>query len=172
MDFHQSATELFAQRILERVCNTFDGKVINSDECNIDLMLKSIPDNINDNILQDSIPKSPKQIVNKVSVSDDADPIFKDNIKTKKVKKDKTPKKSQEDQPSPEEPKPKKKRPENAYFRFKRDPANAQAIADYIAENGITDKRKAQKGVWDSLSQEEKDTWKMKAIEEFNAQSD
>ena len=47
-----------------------------------------------------------------------------------------------------------------------------QAIADYITEHDITDKRKAQKGVWDALSQEEKDAWKMKAIEEFNAQSD
>ena len=142
-----------------------------ADECNIDIMLKSIPDNINDNILKNHAG-SPSKLMIKYMVQDDADPIFKDNIKTKKVKKDKTPKKSPEDQPSPEEPKPKKKRPENAYFRFKRDPANAQAIADYISENDITDKRKAQKGVWDSLSQEEKDTWKMKAIEEFNAQSD
>ena len=168
MDFHQSATELFAQRILEHVCNSFDGKTINTDQCNIELMLKSIPENINDNILQESIPKSPNQVVNKIPVSDDPDPLFKDNIKTKKGK---TPKKSPEGEPEPEAPK-KKKRPENAYFRFKRDPSNAQAITDYIAENDITDKRKAQKGVWDTLSQEEKDVWKMKAIEEFNALSD
>ena len=171
MDFHQSATELFAQRILEHVCNSFNGKTINTDQCNLDLMLKSIPENINDNILQDSIPKSPKQVVNKVPVSEESDPLFKDNIKTKKVKKDKASKKSPGDEPISEAPK-KKKRPENAYFRFKRDPVNAQAIADYFSENDITDKRKAQKGVWDSLSQEEKDVWKMKAIEEFNAQSD
>jgi len=172
MDFHQSATELFAQRILEHVCNSFDGKTINTDQCNIELMLKSIPENINDNILQDSIPKSPKQVVNKVPISEDPDPLFKDNIKTKKVKKGETVNKSPEGEPEPVEPKPKKKRPENAYFRFKRDPSNAQAITDYIAENDITDKRKAQKGVWDTLSQEEKDVWKMKAIEEFNALSD
>ena len=97
---------------------------------------------------------------------------FENNLRIIHEKKPKKAKKEKKSKSDTDEDKPKKKRPENAYFYFKRQPEIQEKINDYAEENSVTDKRKAAKGVWDELSQDEKDEWKQKAIDEFNKNND
>ena len=53
MDFHQTSAERFAEKIYNYISEKFDGMVINSDECNVDLMVKNIPFNINEDDIVD-----------------------------------------------------------------------------------------------------------------------
>jgi len=169
MDFHQSSTEIFAERIVDFICITFSGKEINSDECTKEMIIKAMPYNIDDNILEETCVKSPDIIPKKVEVPKKKspeidDPIFKDNIKTKKPPKNKSP----EQDNVPDKP-PRKKRPLNAFFYFKVQPENKVKFKLYAEENDVQDKRKVQKSVWDTLSQEEKDEYKVRSIAEFEA---
>jgi hypothetical protein len=169
MDFHQSSTEIFAERIVEFICEAFSGKEINSDECTKEMIIKAMPYNIDDNILEETCVNSPdikpkKEVVPQQNSPEIDDPIFKDNIKTKKPPK----KKSPEQDNVPDKP-PKKPRPLNAFFYFKAQPENKEKFRLYAEENDIQDKRKVQKCVWDSLSQEEKGDYKSRSITEFEA---
>lgn len=173
MEFHQSAAERFAESIFKFVIREFDGKSIGSDECNLEAFMKKLPKDIDDDIcLEDHIPAENQ----KVEVSNESsDEVFQDTINSPSPKKEKKPKKAKKEKKSKsdtDEDKPKKKRPENAYFYFKRQPEIQEKINDYAEENSVTDKRKAAKGVWDELSQDEKDEWKQKAIDEFNKNND
>ena len=53
MDFHQTSAERFAEKIYNYIVENFDGKVINSDDCNVELMIKNIPFDINDDDIND-----------------------------------------------------------------------------------------------------------------------
>ena len=56
MEFHQSCAERFSERLFNHLSKHFDGKVMNSDEFNIDLMIKSVPFNMNDDDIIDLSP--------------------------------------------------------------------------------------------------------------------
>ena len=166
MEFHQSAAERFAESIFNFVIREFDGKSIGSDECNLEAFMKKLPKDIDDDIcLEDHIPTTDLKVE---APNEDGDEVFQDTINSPSPKKPKKAKKEKKAKSDTGEDKPKKKRPENAYFYFKRQPEIQEKINDYAEENDVNDKRKAAKGVWDKLSQEEKEEWKQKAINEFN----
>ena len=50
MDFHQSASERFAEKLFEFVIKEFDGKIINSDDCNLELLMKKLPRDLDEDI--------------------------------------------------------------------------------------------------------------------------
>ena len=57
MDFHQSASERFAEQVFKYIIREFDGKTINSDDCNLDLMIKNLPSGFDDFDLEECLPQ-------------------------------------------------------------------------------------------------------------------
>ena len=48
MDFHQTASERFAEQVFKYIIKEFNGKTINTDDCNLDLMIKNLPEDFDD----------------------------------------------------------------------------------------------------------------------------
>jgi len=188
MDFHQSASERFAEQVFKYIVKEFDGKTINSNDCNLELMLQNLPQDFDDFDLEECLDSSPIATVvepdnNIESVNDDnesvkndnnneSEPeIFQDNIdaspkkvkKDKKNKKDKKKKKSDNDESTDTEIKPKRK--PNAFINYRTAPENKDAIIEKSEEiDEETGKKlgkvKAAGILWKSLSEEEQSKWK------------
>jgi len=78
MDFHQSASERFAEKLFEFVIKEFDGKIINSDDCNLELLMKKLPRDLDEDIeLIDHIQNN--NIVENDDVENEPE-VFQDNI--------------------------------------------------------------------------------------------
>ena len=56
MEFHQSSAERFAERLFNHLSKHFDGKIMNSEEFTIDLMIKSTPYEIDEDDIIDISP--------------------------------------------------------------------------------------------------------------------
>jgi len=160
MDFHQSASERFAELVFKYIINQFDGKTINTEECNLDLMIKNLPEGFDDFDLEECL--SPPQEENNVENTNEGEPeVFQDNIDS--PKKDKKKKKKEKNKSEPDPNKPKRK--PNAFIIFRTDPENQDAI---IEKSNETDeetgkkygKVKAAGILWNALSEEEKSKWK------------
>ena len=143
MDFHQTSAERFAEKIYNYIVEKFDGKVINSDECNVELMIKYIPFDINeDDIIDtddieisnnnnnDSEEDTPVEEENDTVTDNNVDELFTDNIiddpssdKKEKGKK----KKKKKDKPA-EDNSVKKPRKPNKCIYFRTHPDNQQLI--------------------------------------------
>ena len=178
MDFHQSASERFAEQVFKYIVNEFDGKTINSVDCNLELMVQNLPQDFDDFDLEECLDNQPITVVepnnNIESVNDDneneSEPeIFQDNIdsspkKVKKNKKDKKKKKSENNESTDTENKPKRK--PNAFINFRKDPDNLDAIIEKSEEideetgKKLGNKVKAASILWKSLSAEEQSKWK------------
>ena len=167
MQFHQSAAERFAESIFGFISKEFDGKTVNSDEFNLELFMKKLPKDIDDEIdLADHLTVSPTpDSDNQVNDSE----IFQDNIPTPKKDKKKKKKEKKEKKSTPHsDDQPKNKKPLNAYFFFKQQPETIKKMEEYSEEHpDITDKRKIAKALWDEISEEDREEWKQKSIAEF-----
>jgi hypothetical protein len=179
MDFHQSASERFAEQVFKYIVKEFDGKTINSNDCNLKLMIRNLPQDFDDFDLEECLDNSPITTVvepnnNIESVNDvnESEPeIFQDNIdsspkkvkKDKKNKKDKKKKKSENNESTDTENKPKRK--PNAFINFRTSSENLDAIIEKSEEiNEETGKKlgkvKAAGILWKNLSEEEQSKWK------------
>jgi hypothetical protein len=177
MDFHQSASERFAEQVFKYIIKEFDGKTINSDDCNIDLMIKNLPEGFDDFDLEECLPQvvegENNGVINttehtEVSDSEPAPEVFQDNIespKKKKNKKDKKKDKKNKKNKESEDNSDKPKRKPNAFIVFRTDPANLDAIIEKANEiNEETGKKygkvKAASILWKAMTEEEQTKWK------------
>ena len=167
MDFHQSASERFAEQIFKYIIKEFDGKTINSDDCNIEIMMKNLPENFDDFDLEDCL-QEPAQLLNidiksGGTMNSDAE-IFTDNIPSPKPKKEKKPKKQKETS-SDSENNDKPERKKNPWIEFRKDPENHDSIIEKSNEiNEETGKKNGKvmgaKLIWKSLTDDEQSKWK------------
>lgn len=163
MDFHQSASERFAEKLFEFVIKEFDGKIINSDDCNLELLMKKLPRDLDEDIeLIDHIQNN--NIVENDDVENEPE-VFQDNIDSPKNNKKEKKKKNKKSSENDNEDKPKKK--PNAYIIFKKHPDNQDAINKKAEDidpdtNKKLGKVKAAGQLWRELSQAEQDEWKNK----------
>jgi len=166
MDFHQSASERFAEQIFKYIIKEFDGKTINSDDCNIEIMMKNLPENFDDFDLEDCLEEPPQllniDIKSGGTMNSDAE-IFTDNISSPKPKKEKKPKKQKGAETVNTGEKPKRK--PNPYTNYRSHPDNQDAIIEKSneinEETGQPFKKvKAAASLWAQLSKEEKSKWK------------
>ena len=170
MEFHQSCAERFSERLFNHLSKHFDGKVMNSDEFNIDLMIKSVPFNMNDDDIIDLSPinnnnnddvdtpvindnqdtpvindNQDTPVINDnqdTPVINDEEELFTDNIIDEPVdnKKDKKNKKKKVKKEKVVDPNKPKRKP-NAYIMWKTHPDNAESINTKSKEiNDETDK--------------------------------
>ena len=58
MDFHQSASERFAEQVFKYIVKEFNGKTINSDDCNLELMIQNLPQDFDDFDLEEELEKT------------------------------------------------------------------------------------------------------------------
>ena len=166
MDFHQSASERFAEQVFKYIVKEFDGKTINSDDCNLELMLQNLPQDFDDFDLEECLDNSPIATIvesdnNIESVNDDneSEPeIFQDNIDSspKKVKKDK---KNKKDKKKKSDKKP------NGWQNYRTASENKDAIIEKSEEideetGEKLGKVKASGILWRNLSAEEQSKWK------------
>jgi len=175
MDFHQSASERFAEQVFKYIIREFDGKTINSEECNIDLMIKNLPEGFDDFDLEECLPQVVEENNEEnssentnININEDEPEVFQDNIespkknkKKKDKKKDKKNKKNKESEDNSDKP----KRKPNAFIVFRTDPANLDAIIEKSNEiNEETGKKngkvKAAGILWKALTEEEQSKWK------------
>jgi len=70
MDFHQSASERFAEQVFKYIINKFDGKTINTDDCNLELMIKNLPDGFDDFDLEECLPQVTEENNNEENLSE------------------------------------------------------------------------------------------------------
>lgn len=177
MDFHQSASERFAEQVFKYIINHFDGKTINTEECNLDLMMKNLPEGFDDFDLEEclsqveennnNINEEDNNIENNIDNNAEEPEVFQDNIdspKKNKKKKKKDKKKDKKNKDS-EDNSDKPKRKPNAFIVFRTDPANLDAIIEKANEiNEETGKKygkvKGASILWGALSQEEQAKWK------------
>lgn len=168
MDFHQSASERFAEQIFKYIIKEFNGKTINSDDCNTEIMMKNLPENFDDFDLEDCL-EEPPQLLNIDIKSGDGTmnsnaEIFKDNIASPKPNKEKKPKKQKEAH-STSENNDKPERKKNPWIEFRKDPANQESITQKSNEiNEETGKKNGKvlgaKLIWKSLTADEQSKWK------------
>lgn len=173
MEFHQSASERFAEQLFNYVLKEFNGKTINSEDCNLETLMSKLPKNFDDDInIEDFIPdkKTPADIQESTENTENAkEPeVFQDNIdspKSEKKKKKKKEKKKKEVKSDDNVDKPKRK--PNPFLKFKTSEDNQEAInqkAEEIDED--TGKKygkvKAAGFLWRELTQEQQDEWKDK----------
>ena len=164
MDFHQSASERFAEQVFKYILNKFDGKTINTEECNLDLMIKNLPEGFDDFDLEECLPTPPQEeIHNEENTTENEPEVFQDNIDT--PKKNKKKKKNKEKKTESDNSSDKPKRKPNAFIIFRTDPDNLDAIIDKANEiNEETGKKygkvKAAGILWNALSEEEQAKWK------------
>jgi len=168
MEFHQSASERFAEQLFNYVIKEFDGKTINSEDCNLETLMSKLPKNFDDDInIEDFIPnkKSPVDIKEPTENLEEPE-VFQDNIDSPKPdKKKKKEKKKKEVKSDDNVDKPKRK--PNPFLKFKTSEDNQEAInakAEEIDEE--TGKKigkvKAAGFLWRELTQEQQDEWKDK----------
>ena len=178
MDFHQSASERFAEQVFKYIIKEFDGKTINTDNCNLNLMIKNLPEDFDDFDLEECLPHT-EVIEDPVHINTDNNnnsennntnnepEVFQDNINSpkkknkNKKKKEKKNKKNEESDNNTDKP----KRKPNAFILFRTDPANLDAIIEKANEtNEETGKKygkvKAAGILWGALSEEEQSKWK------------
>ena len=181
MDFHQSPIERYAERIFEHLCKEFDGKKINSNECNLNLMKKSFPHDFDEmeygdpevsetqlEVFSDNIDEISESIHPETTTSQSSNNVKKiKKVKKPKEKKEKKEKKENKDKKEKKEKKPKKEGPLVGYFYYKDLTENKILIEKFAAENDFTDKRKAAGALWKSLTQEEKDFWTQKSKDSY-----
>ena len=184
MDFHQTSAERFAEKIYNYIAEKFDGKVINSDECNVELMIKYMPFDINDDDINDddtaaieisnnnnSEEDTPVEEENDtVTDNNNEDELFTDNIidtpslGKKGKKKNKKKGKSVEDNPVEDNPVKKKRKPNKCLY-FRTHPDNKQLIEEknqeINPETGQIYNNKVKSGcvLWNSLSTDEQAVW-------------
>ena len=152
MDFHQSAAERFAEAVFNYVSENFDGKVVNSDECNVELMLKNLPKDFDDDVDHDSNPDTSIGTVEATEpTSDNGDELFTDNIVS--------PKPNKKDAPD------KKNRKPNKCVYFRTHPDNQPAISEKAQDphpdkpGKTIGKVKAGCILWNNLSDSEREEW-------------
>ena len=169
MDFHQSASERFAEQVFKYIIKEFGGKTINTDDCNLDLMIKNLPEGFDDFDLAECLinhNEDQEDIENNGENNKDEPEVFQDNIKSpKKNKKKKDKKKKEKKNKESEDNSDKPKRKPNAFIVFRTDPANLDAIIEKSNEiNEETGKKlgkvKAAGILWKNLSEEEQSKWK------------
>ena len=179
MDFHQSASERFAEQVFKYIINQFDGKTINTEECNLDLMIKNLPEGFDDFDLEECLPQVEEiennELNNMTEQSEETNnnnnnnepEVFQDNIESPKKKKNKKKKDKKKDKKNNEssDNSDKPKRKPNAFIVFRTDPANLDAIIEKSNEiNEETGKKygkvKAAGILWSALSEEEQSKWK------------
>jgi outer membrane biosynthesis protein TonB len=174
MDFHQSASERFAEQVFKYLINKFDGKTINTEECNLDLMMKNLPEGFDDFDLEECLPQvednnnNINDEDNNIENNNAEEPeVFQDNIDSPKKKKNKKKKDKKKDKKNKEstDNSDKPKRKPNAFIVFRTDPANLDAIIEKANEiNEETGKKygkvKGASILWGALSQEEQAKWK------------
>ena len=181
MDFHQSASERFAEQVFKYIIKEFDGKTINTEECNLDLMIKNLPEGFDDFDLEECLPQVEEDNINinnninhednNIENNTEEPEVFQDNIESpkkdkKKKKKDKKKdkmKNKKNNESSDNSDKPKRK--PNAFIVFRTDPANLDAIIEKANEiNEETGKKygkvKGASILWGALSEEEQSKWK------------
>jgi len=174
MDFHQSASERFAEQVFMYIINQFDGKTINSDDCNLDLMMKNLPEGFDDFDLEECLPQveevenNEENPIENTNINEDEPEVFQDNIespKKKKNKKDKKKDKKNKKNKESEDNSDKPKRKPNAFIIFRTDPANLDSIIEKSNEiNEETGKKygkvKAAGILWKAMTEEEQSKWK------------
>ena len=184
MDFHQSASERFAEQVFKYIIKEFDGKTINTDDCNLDLMIKNLPEGFDDFDLEECLPQVEENnnnnyindednnninnVENNIENNTEEPEIFQDNIaspKKKKKKNKKKDKKNKKNKDDSEDNSDKPKRKPNAFIVFRTDPANLDAIIEKANEtNEETGKKygkvKAAGILWKALTEEEQSKWK------------
>ena len=175
MDFHQSASERFAEQVFKYIIKEFDGKTINTDDCNLDLMIKNLPEDFDDFDLEECLPQVAEEENNElthttehtdVSNSEPEPEVFQDNIESPKKKKNKKKKeKKNKNHEESDNNTDKPKRKPNAFILFRTDPANLDAIIEKANEiNEETGKKygkvKGASILWGALSEEEQSKWK------------
>ena len=171
MDFHQSASERFAEQVFKYIIKEFDGKTINSDDCNLDLMIKNLPEGFDDFDLEECLPQvvegenNEENSSENTNINEDEPEVFQDNIESAKKKKNKKDKKKDKKNKESEDNSDKPKRKPNAFIVFRTDPANLDAIIEKSNEiNEETGKKygkvKAASILWGALSEEEQSKWK------------
>jgi len=180
MDFHQSASERFAEQVFKYIIKEFDGKTINSDDCNLDLMIKNLPEGFDDFDLEECLPQveennnnineQDNNIENNIDNNAEEPEVLQDNIdsprkKKKKKKKDKKKDKKNKKNKESEDNSDKPKRKPNAFIVFRTDPANLDAIIEKANEiNEETGKKygkvKAASILWKAMTEEEQTKWK------------
>ena len=176
MDFHQSASERFAEQVFKYIVKEFNGKTINSNDCNLELMIQNLPQDFDDFDLEECLVNSPianvvesNNDIESINDNNESEPeIFQDNIdsspkKVKKDKKNKKDKKKKSDNDESTENKPKRK--PNAFINFRTSSKNLDAIIEKSEEiDEETGKKlgkvKAAGILWKSLSEEEQSKWK------------
>jgi len=170
MDFHQSASERFAEQVFMYIINKFDGKTINTEECNLDLMIKNLPEGFDDFDLEECLPQAEEVQTNieenpseNININENEPEVFQDNIES--PKKDKKNKKKKDKKKKTEDNSDKPKRKPNAFIVFRTDPANLDAIIEKSNEiNEETGKKygkvKGASILWGALSEEEQAKWK------------
>ena len=178
MDFHQSASERFAEQVFKYIVKEFNGKTINSNDCNLELMIQNLPQDFDDFDLEECLDNSPVttvvepdnniESINDNNINESEPEIFQDNIdsspkKVKKDKKNKKDKKKKSDNDESTENKPKRK--PNAFINFRTSSKNLDAIIEKSEEiDEETGKKlgkvKAAGILWKSLSEEEQSKWK------------
>ena len=184
MDFHQSASERFAEQVFKYIIKQFDGKTINSDDCNLDLMIKNLPEGFDDFDLEECLPQveennnininnnindEDNNIENNIDNNTEEPEVFQDNIETpkkdKKKNKKKKDKKKDKKNTDSEDNSDKPKRKPNPFIVFRTDPENQDAIIEKANEiNEETGKKygkvKGASILWGALSEEEQSKWK------------
>jgi len=172
MDFHQSASERFAEQVFKYIIKEFDGKTINTEECNLDLMINNLPEGFDDFDLEECLPQVTEENNNEENLSENTNinggepEVFQDNIDSPKKKKEKKKKENKKKDPEKSDDNPDKpKRKPNAFIVFRTDPANLDAIIEKANEtNEETGKKygkvKAAGILWKGLTEEEQAKWK------------
>ena len=163
MDFHQTAAERFAERVFKYISKEFDGKVVNSEECNIELMLKHLSKDVDDVDLAD-IPATEDEVDTPVDEEPFEDSIDSPKAKTKSAKKAKKEKKTK----SPDDPEKKKNKKPNPYLYFRMHPDN-QGDIETKAQEPHPDKPDKPMGkvksasvLWNGLSVSDKEEWSVR----------
>ena len=189
MDFHQTSAERFAEKIYNYISEKFDGMVINSDECNIDLMVKNIPFNINEDDIvdiddtddtddtadidgtkisnnnNDPEEDTPVEEGNDTVTDNNEDELFTDNIIDVPSSDKKGKGKKKKKDKSVEDNSVKKLRKPNKCVYFRTHPDNQQLIEEKAQEDNPDKpgkkigKVKSGCNLWNSLSTAEQEEW-------------
>ena len=191
MDFHQTSGERFAEKIYNSISEKVDGKIMNSPEFNVALMIKYLPFDINDeDIIDTNIEISnnnnesedtPVEDINN-NIDDNAsgdEELFSDNItdtpvldKKEKKKKKKKEKKEGNKELTVGEISVKKSRKPNKCIYFRTHPDNQQLIEENAQEDNPDKpgkkigKVKSGCALWNSLSTDEQEEWGVRCMED------
>jgi hypothetical protein len=157
MNFHQSAAERFAETLFNYISENFDGKTVNSDECNVELMIKKLPKDFDDDIDYSNSPTNTDTdtVVIPSPPTNDGE-LFTDNIKSP--------------EPNKKPDSDKKKRKPNKCLYFRTHPDNQSSISDKAKEphpdKPGKDLGKVKAGciLWNELSDNEREEWSQRCM--------